>query len=42
MEIFLVVGNDEFSALHANLPWPISLLPVPILPTSPTEKGGKL
>ena len=36
------VGNEELIALQANLPWPISLLPVPILPVSPTEKGGKL
>jgi polyribonucleotide nucleotidyltransferase len=27
---------------QANFPWPISLLPVPILPVSPTENGGKL
>ena len=35
-------GNEELIALHASLPWPISRLPVPILPVSPTEKGGKL
>ena len=35
-------GKDEFIALQANFPCPISLLPVPILPVSPTENGGKL
>ena len=35
-------GKDELIALHANLPCPTSLLPVHILPHSPTEKGGKL
>ena len=35
-------GKDELIALHASLPCPTSLLPVPILPHSPTEKGGKL
>ena len=39
---FSFSGNDEFKALHANFPWPTSLLPVPILPVSPTENGGKL
>ena len=35
-------GKEEFIALQASLPCPISLLPVPILPVSPTENGGKL
>ena len=39
---FSFLGNEEFNALQANLPCPTSLLPVPILPVSPTENGGKL
>ena len=35
-------GNEDLIALQANFPGPISLLPVPILPVSPTENGGKL
>ena len=35
---FSLDGKDEFIALQASLPCPISLLPVPILPHSPTEK----
>ncbi len=39
----VAAGSTAWSARHANLPWPISLLPVgPTLPTSPTEYGGKL
>ena len=39
---FSALGKDELIALQANFPWPTSLRPVPILPHSPTEKGGKL
>ena len=36
-------GNNGCTALHANLPCPISLLPgEPTRPASPTEYGGKL
>ena len=36
-------GNIGFNDLSAKWPWPISrLLVKPILPTSPTQYGGKL